>query len=54
MFMITMMAYRQISHRPGPFLCLMLYRYKKKKPLLCKVMTANTSETRVLWDTVTS
>lgn len=36
------------SLRPGPFLCLMLYRYRKKKPL------PHTSEIGVLWDPATS
>lgn len=48
MFTTTMMPHRYTSLRPGPFQCLMLYRYRKKKPL------PHTSKTGVPWDPATS
>lgn len=48
MFTTTVMPHRYTGLRPGPFLCLMLYRYGKKKPL------PHTSEAGVLWDPATS
>jgi len=43
MFTIIVMAHRHNSLSQQPLLCLVLYRYRKKKSLPHKLMTANTS-----------
>lgn len=50
---ICIVAHRHTTFRLGHFLCLVLCRYWKRKTLPCQLVTANTNETRFLWDTAT-